>query len=97
MRAVGVKTLKSRLSEYLRLVKNGEVVLVTERDTVIAELRPPRTQMPPPSSLEEGLDRMGAGVTRAAVGLENWKTESAPARARLFERAVAVLDELRGE
>jgi antitoxin (DNA-binding transcriptional repressor) of toxin-antitoxin stability system len=42
MRAVGLKTLKNRLSEYVRLVANGETVLVTDRDRVVAELSPPR-------------------------------------------------------
>ncbi len=42
MRAVGIKTLKNRLSEYLRLVASGETVLVTDRDRVVAELIPPR-------------------------------------------------------
>jgi hypothetical protein len=31
MKAVGVRELKNRLSEYLRLVKNGEEILVTDR------------------------------------------------------------------
>ncbi|MGB6992764.1 MAG: type II toxin-antitoxin system prevent-host-death family antitoxin, partial [Thermoanaerobaculia bacterium] len=39
MRAVGVRELKNRLSEYLRLVRSGEDVLVTDRGRVIAELR----------------------------------------------------------
>ena len=42
MRAVGLKTLKNKLSEYVRLVANGETVLVTDRDRVVAELSPPR-------------------------------------------------------
>ena len=42
MRAIGVKALKNRLSEYLRLVAGGETVLVTDRDRVVAELVPPR-------------------------------------------------------
>jgi antitoxin (DNA-binding transcriptional repressor) of toxin-antitoxin stability system len=46
MKAVGVKVLKARLSEYLRLVKKGETVFVTERDEVIAELRPARSGAP---------------------------------------------------
>jgi antitoxin (DNA-binding transcriptional repressor) of toxin-antitoxin stability system len=44
MRAVGIKSLKNRLSEYIRLVKAGETVLVTERDQVVAELVPPRPE-----------------------------------------------------
>lgn len=42
IRAVGIRSLKSRLSEYLRLVAGGETVLVTDRDRVVAELTPPR-------------------------------------------------------
>jgi len=41
MRAVGIKALKNRLSEYVRMAARGEVVLVTDRDQVVAELRPP--------------------------------------------------------
>lgn len=42
MRAVGLKTLKNKLSEYIRLVARGETVLVTDRDRVVAEIGPPR-------------------------------------------------------
>lgn len=41
MIAVGVRDLKNRLSEFLRLVRAGEVVLVTDRGEVVAELRQP--------------------------------------------------------
>ena len=37
---VGTKELKNRLSHYLRIVRSGEAVLVTERGAVVAELRP---------------------------------------------------------
>jgi len=43
MRAVGVKVLKNKLSEYVRLAAGGETVLVTDRDRVVAELVPPRS------------------------------------------------------
>ena len=42
MRSVGVKVLKNKLSEYVRLAASGETVLVTDRDRVVAELIPPR-------------------------------------------------------
>lgn len=42
MRAVGLKILKNKLSEYVRLAQSGETVLVTDRDRVVAELVPPR-------------------------------------------------------
>jgi antitoxin (DNA-binding transcriptional repressor) of toxin-antitoxin stability system len=38
---VGVKILKNKLSEYVRLAAGGETVLVTDRDRVVAELGPP--------------------------------------------------------
>jgi prevent-host-death family protein len=41
MRSVGIKTLKNKLSEYVRLAAAGETVLVTDRDRVVAELVPP--------------------------------------------------------
>ena len=43
VRSVGVKLLKNRLSEYIRLAVTGETVLVTDRDQVVAELGPPRS------------------------------------------------------
>ena len=42
MQPVGIKSLKNRLSEYLRAVAAGETVLVTDRGRVVAELGPPR-------------------------------------------------------
>ena len=42
MRAVGIRLLKNRLSEYVRLAAAGERILVTDRDRVVAELVPPR-------------------------------------------------------
>lgn len=42
MRAIGLKVLKNKLSEYVRLAAGGETVLVTDRDRVVAELVPPR-------------------------------------------------------
>lgn len=41
MKSVGVRELKNRLSEYLRQVRSGEGVLVTDRGEVVAEIRPP--------------------------------------------------------
>lgn len=42
MQAVGLKVLKNKLSEYVRLASRGETILVTDRDRVVAELVPPR-------------------------------------------------------
>ena len=42
MKTVGLKVLKNKLSEYVRIAANGETVLVTDRDRVVAELVPPQ-------------------------------------------------------
>ena len=42
MRVVGLKVLKNKLSEYVRLAAGGERVLVTDRDRAVAELVPPQ-------------------------------------------------------
>jgi prevent-host-death family protein len=74
MKVAGIKQLKARLSEYVRAVKAGETVLVTERDEVVAELRPARRQLPVADRLEEVLEVMSASgeVTRAARPKGNW-------------------------
>jgi antitoxin (DNA-binding transcriptional repressor) of toxin-antitoxin stability system len=41
MKAVGIREMKKRLSEYLRRVQRGEEILVTHRGTVVAEIRKP--------------------------------------------------------
>jgi prevent-host-death family protein len=41
MKSVGLRELKNRLSEYVREVRSGEGVLVTDRGDVVAELIPP--------------------------------------------------------
>lgn len=40
MKTAGVKELKNRLSYYLREVKKGENVLITERERVVATIVP---------------------------------------------------------
>lgn len=68
MRAVGIRELKSRLSHYVRLVEAGESVLVTDRGTVVAELRPPgsapASEVDPVRASLTALARAG----RASVG-----------------------------
>lgn len=47
MRAVGLKVLKNKLSEYVRMAENGETIFVTDRDRIVAELAPPRAGRSP--------------------------------------------------
>ncbi|HEY4942471.1 MAG TPA: type II toxin-antitoxin system prevent-host-death family antitoxin [Rhizomicrobium sp.] len=42
MKTVGIRQLKSGLSAYIRAVRRGETVAVTDRGEVVAELVPPK-------------------------------------------------------
>ena len=67
MRAVGIKTLKNKLSEYVRLAAAGEIVLVTDRDRIVAELRAPsagRAEKAPDALLADAVRR---GLIRPAA------------------------------
>jgi antitoxin (DNA-binding transcriptional repressor) of toxin-antitoxin stability system len=58
MRAVGIKVLKNRLSEYVRLAAGGETVLVMDRDRIVAEMGPPgagRASSLPDAALAEAV------------------------------------------
>ena len=74
MKSVGVKQLKARLSEYLRLVRTGETVLITDRDEVVAEIRPPHRQRQTELSVEERLQVLAeAGeLTRPSLPKGDW-------------------------
>jgi antitoxin (DNA-binding transcriptional repressor) of toxin-antitoxin stability system len=99
MRVVGIKQLKARLSEYLRDVRRGEVFLVTDRDEVVAELRPATVAaLPPRDELEQAFDALAqAGdVQLPRASREGWSWK--PDGAGLPDGTVArLLDELRGE
>lgn len=83
MRAVGLKVLKNRLSEYVRIVASGEVVLVTDRDRVVAELVPPsagRAETPGDAFLADAVRRgwlrprltTGEGATPPRMPVTSW-------------------------
>jgi prevent-host-death family protein len=42
MQTVGIKALKNKLSEYIRVAAEGETVLVTDRGKVVAEIVAPQ-------------------------------------------------------
>jgi antitoxin (DNA-binding transcriptional repressor) of toxin-antitoxin stability system len=75
MKTVGIKRLKARLSEYLRAVKRGAVVVVTDRDQGVAELRATQRDRELPEDLTQTLDALAAAgeVTRAAAVKRGWR------------------------
>jgi len=60
MRAAGIREVKNKLSEYLRIVADGETVLVTDRGRVVAQLAPPPAHAPPVLSEDDALARLAA-------------------------------------
>jgi prevent-host-death family protein len=66
MRSVGIKVLKNKLSEYVRLAASGETVLVTDRDRVVAELVPPQPRAAK-SSKERWAEMIRQGILSPAT------------------------------
>jgi antitoxin (DNA-binding transcriptional repressor) of toxin-antitoxin stability system len=95
MKAVAIKELKNRLSAYLREVAGGEVVLVTDRGRVVAELRRPSTHaLPTPA--EQALERLAAqGDLIPGLPQQADAYQRSPVRAGLDSQRL--LDEERGE
>jgi prevent-host-death family protein len=55
MHTVGLKILKNKLSEYVRLAAAGETVIITDRNRVVAEIVPPRPRTGHESFVERGV------------------------------------------
>jgi antitoxin (DNA-binding transcriptional repressor) of toxin-antitoxin stability system len=95
MRAVGIKELKNRLSEYVRIAAAGERVLVTDRDRVVAELIAPQAGTPETVADAVLAEAVRAGWLRPAV----LPSGEIPPRAPVAPLAEILreLDEDRGE
>lgn len=61
MKAVGIREFKARLSQYLRDVQAGEVVLVTDRGKVVAEVRTPGAPVREESDVDRAIRRLAEG------------------------------------
>jgi antitoxin (DNA-binding transcriptional repressor) of toxin-antitoxin stability system len=92
---VGLRELKNRLSEYVREVRAGEGVLVTDRGEVVAELVPPGLA-PDGRSAPSGLVALAKGG-RLTLGADN-EAAAYPRLSRLLKRnrASDLLDQERG-
>jgi prevent-host-death family protein len=69
MVTVGIRQLKNRLSYYLRRVKTGERLLVTERGKSVAVLSPPvetASDQRVEAMLREGVAEWGGGKPRGS-------------------------------
>jgi prevent-host-death family protein len=95
MKSVGLRELKNRLSEYIREVRSGEAVLVTDRGDVVAELVPPGQRLDE-RGLPFGLMEL-ARKGQLTLGASN-EAALYPDLSRLLKRhrASRLLDEERG-
>lgn len=96
MRTVGLRELKNQLSDYVRRVRAGETILVTDRGEVVAEIKPPgRTETD--SSLPVGLLEMARkGLVRLGGKNDPSVYRRMPALMSA-EEIRALLDEERGD
>jgi prevent-host-death family protein len=97
MKTVGIRDLKNKLSEYLRRVRLGESVLVTDRGEVVAELLPPGQRQGDPSVPAglQSLVRRGLLILGTPAGTNLYPALSRKQGER--RRSVAqLLDEERG-
>ena len=96
MRAVGLRELKNRLAEYVRDVRRGESILITDRGEVVAELGPPGFRRAE-NDIAPGLIAL-ARQGLATLGRTN-DPGGYPKLPRLLEpgRAAALLSDERGE
>lgn len=79
MMRVGLKVLKNKLSEYIRLVAAGQTVVITDRGRIVAEIVPPQQQV------HQGMREHDAP---AWIG-QNARWQTAPPQAdHLVERGV---------
>jgi len=93
VQAVAIKELKNRLGAYLREVARGEVVLVTDRSRVVAEMRRPLTGMLADPT-DQGLAHLYA-TDALVLGLPQSKQAYRRTKVRIRVDTQALLDEER--
>ncbi|MCI0552818.1 MAG: type II toxin-antitoxin system prevent-host-death family antitoxin [Anaerolineae bacterium] len=80
---VGTRELKNKLSEYLRRVKKGQTVIVTERGNVVAQL------IPPQQTIEERIWAM------VEAGLADWNGKKMkPYQPKIINRSGKLMSDI---
>lgn len=87
MRAVNIRDLKDRLSAHLRRVREGDVLLVTDRGRVVAEIRQPTVGAHVDVALGDRLARL-AERGELRLGLESGPGTVPPSGVQLPAAAV---------
>lgn len=88
MRTVGLKILKNKLSEYVRLAAAGETVVITDRGRTVAEIVPPRPRQE--NVIARGIRE---GWIRPARRDANWPPPRKPIPGLTLEQLMTELDQ----
>ena len=95
MTTIGVREFKNRLSECIRMVREGGEVYVTHRGNVVAELRPPSSAAGDGSKTE--LRRL-ARAGKVRLGAANRPEAYAQSQPILpHDRILSMVREVRGD
>lgn len=92
MRVVGLKVLKNKLSEYVRIAAGGESVLITDRDRVVAEIVAPDPARTLHASDAQLVELMRTGVLSPPLA----RTQKPPRGSPLAPLSV-IVEELRSD
>ncbi len=99
METVGIRELKNKLSKYVRQVEGGDVVIVTDRGRIVAELGPPGHADRHRRDIHPGLIEMERrGMIRLATKKNDPSLYRAPRpRLETGETVQEMLDAIRGD
>ena len=89
MVTVGLKILKNKLSEYVRLAAAGETIVVTDRGHAVAEIIPPQPKTTKESFIERGVRE---GWIRPATRGKGWPPRAKQVPGLTFEQLMADLE-----
>lgn len=96
MRKVGLRELRNRLSHYVRLVRAGHVIQVTDRGEIVAELIPPRRAASSTDARKRLVDLARRGLVRLGLPNDPKVYRRMPRRLKPGELQ-RLIDEERGE
>jgi antitoxin (DNA-binding transcriptional repressor) of toxin-antitoxin stability system len=99
MRTVNIGVLKNQLSAYLQIVRNGEEVVVRDRNVPVARILPFTLPLPPEGDHEaEVAYLIATGQAKAPKQKMDWKAFWALPRPTVSDEAVKeALDWVKGD
>ena len=97
MKTVGLRELKNRLGVYMRQVRAGEAVAITDRGEVVAHLTPPQAVNDPTAALKDMARRGEVRLPKPMTKRQRTALYADFSRPLKSDVVKALLDEDRGE